>query len=48
MASKVHYWRQAAIEFDLNILACDPAVEPKLGLRREGVSRKTYTHSFNF
>lgn len=40
MACKVHYWRQAAVEFDLNILACDPAVEPKLGLRGKGGAEK--------
>ena len=40
MTCKVHYGRQAAIEFDLKILACDPAVEPKLGLRGEGGAEK--------
>lgn len=39
MAWEAHYWRQAAIEFDLNILVHDPELVPELGLRgREGGS----------
>lgn len=40
MACKIHYWRQAAIEFDLHILVCDPAVAPELGWRGVGGARK--------
>lgn len=47
MTHDSHCWRQAAIEFNLNILVHEPAVslEPGFFFFKAG---KPHTHSFNF
>ena len=48
MTHDSHCWRQAAIEFDLNILVHEPAVSLEPGFFFFFKAGKPHTHSFNF